>query len=68
MPQKIAITLATLESKLHEVNAIKSGTRIEFDVTASDAAGEIGKGTHTRVIVDAKRFMAKANAKSNIAD
>ena len=39
------------------------GRTIGFDVVARDNDGEIGKGTHTRVIVDAERFMAKANAK-----
>ena len=37
-----------------------SGRKIEFAVTASDGAGEIGNGTHTRVIVDEAKFMVKA--------
>jgi predicted thioesterase len=37
-----------------------SGRKVEFNVTASDGAGEIGNGRHTRVIVDAERFMKKA--------
>ena len=37
-----------------------SGRRIEFAVKAVDSAGEIGKGRHIRVIVDAERFMDKA--------
>ena len=37
-----------------------SGRKVEFAVTASDGAGEIGNGKHTRVIVDAERFMKKA--------
>lgn len=41
-----------------------SGRSVEFAVTAKDKAGEIGSGTHTRVIVDTKRFTAKANARS----
>lgn len=36
------------------------GRRIEFSITASDGSREIGKATHTRVIVDADRFMAKS--------
>ena len=36
------------------------GRRIEFSVTASDGAGEIGNGKHTRMIVDGERFQAKA--------
>ncbi|MDR1581504.1 MAG: thioesterase family protein [Synergistaceae bacterium] len=37
------------------------GSRIEFIVTALDGSGEIGKGRHTRAIVDAARFMTKAS-------
>jgi predicted thioesterase len=36
------------------------GGRVEFKITASDGAGEIGNGKHTRVIVDAKRFVDKS--------
>ncbi|MCL2775977.1 MAG: thioesterase family protein [Oscillospiraceae bacterium] len=36
------------------------GRRIEFTVTASDGAGEIGSGKHTRIIVDSGRCMEKA--------
>ena len=38
-----------------------SGRKIEFAVTASDDAGEIGNGTHVRFIVDKTKFMAKMN-------
>ena len=38
-----------------------NGRKIEFTVTASDRAGEIGNGTHTRVVVDETKFMAKAS-------
>lgn len=37
------------------------GRKIEFVVTASDGTKEIGNGKHTRVIVDAERFIAKAS-------
>lgn len=37
-----------------------SGNKITFAVTASDSAGEIGSGKHTRVIVDAERFVSRA--------
>lgn len=40
-----------------------AGRKIEFSVTANDGAGEIGRGTHTRVIVEEARFMAKAEAR-----
>ena len=35
------------------------GRKVEFAVTASDGAGEIGSGTHARFIVDETKFMAK---------
>ncbi|MCL1876086.1 MAG: thioesterase family protein [Synergistaceae bacterium] len=38
-----------------------SGRKIEFTVTASDNAGEIGSGEHTRVIVDVERFTEKVS-------
>jgi predicted thioesterase len=40
-----------------------SGRTVEFSVEAHDGAGLIGEGTHTRVIVDAARFMQKAAQK-----
>jgi predicted thioesterase len=40
-----------------------SGRKIEFAVTASDEAVEIGKGTHTRVIVDETKFMMKSTGR-----
>jgi len=39
------------------------GRKIDFDVTASDGAGEIGRGTHSRFIVDAEKFITKANSR-----
>lgn len=35
------------------------GKRVRFNITVSDSKGEIGKGTHTRYIIDAEKFMAK---------
>ncbi|MBR7157479.1 MAG: thioesterase family protein [Bacteroidales bacterium] len=43
------------DSTITEVN----GNWVKFDVAAYDEKGEIGKGTHTRYIVDAEKFMAK---------
>ncbi len=42
-----------------EVTAV-CGREISLQVTASDAVGEIGKGTHKRFLIDAARFMQKA--------
>jgi len=33
--------------------------KLIFEVTASDTKGEIGTGTHTRFIVEKKRFLEK---------
>jgi predicted thioesterase len=41
-----------------------SGRKVEFAVSATDERGEIGSGTHTRVVVDEAKFMAKASEKS----
>lgn len=39
------------------------GRALTFKVTAFDEAGKIGEGTHGRFIVDAEKFVSKANAK-----
>jgi fluoroacetyl-CoA thioesterase len=39
--------------------AVVTGRKIKFSVEAHDGQRTVGKGTHTRVIVDASRFMAK---------
>ena len=36
------------------------GCKVQFAITAADETNEIGNGKHTRVIVDAGRFMKKA--------
>ena len=41
------------------------GRKIKFTVTAHDNAGEVGKGTHTRVIVDEAKFIAKIEKRLN---
>ena len=35
------------------------GRKLVFDVEAHDSTGEIGRGTHTRFVIDTERFMAK---------
>ena len=37
-----------------------NGRKITFDVSVSDEAGSVGTGTHSRVIVDERRFMDRA--------
>lgn len=36
-----------------------NGNWVKFNVAAYDNKGEIGKGTHTRYIIDSEKFMAK---------
>ena len=45
-----------------EVTAVE-GKVITFAVTAFDEAGEIGRGTHKRVIVNSQKFLDKAYMK-----
>lgn len=47
------------EAEVTEVD----GTVLTFSVAAYDEAGQIGKGSHRRVIVDAQRFLDKAYQK-----
>ena len=35
------------------------GRKLVFKVTASDSKGEIGRGTHTRFIVDREKFLSR---------
>jgi fluoroacetyl-CoA thioesterase len=37
--------------------------RVEFRVTARDAAGTVGEGTHERAIIDMERFAAKVRSR-----
>lgn len=39
------------------------GRRLVFNVSVSDEAGEVGRGTHERFIINESKFQAKANAK-----
>ena len=45
-----------------EVTAVE-GKIITFSIKAYDEAGEIGRGTHKRVIVNAQKFLDKAYMK-----
>lgn len=47
------------ETELTEID----GRRLIFIVRAFDELGEIGSGTHERFIVNAEKFLAKAEAK-----
>ena len=61
--QHISATPVGLEVRAEaEVIAVE-GKVITFEVKAFDEAGEIGKGTHKRVIVNTQKFLEKAYAK-----
>ena len=53
-PSAIGATI-TATAVIEEV----AGRKVNFSVTAHDGKTEIGKGTHTRFLIDAARFMAK---------
>ena len=58
--QHISATPVGLEVRAEaEVIAVE-GKVITFEVKAFDEAGEIGKGTHKRVIVNTQKFLEKA--------
>ena len=58
--QHISTTPVGLEVRAEaEVIAVE-GKVITFSVKAFDEAGEIGKGTHKRVIVNTQKFLEKA--------
>lgn len=46
-----------------ELTAV-DGRRLSFAIRAEDAAGPIGAGTHTRVVVDGERFLARLAARA----
>ena len=61
--EHISATPVGLEVRAEaEVTAVE-GKVITFRVTAYDEIGEIGRGTHTRVLVNSQKFLEKAYAK-----
>ena len=61
--EHISATPVGLEVRAEaEVTAVE-GKVITFAVTAFDEAGEIGRGTHKRVIVNGQKFLDKAYMK-----
>ena len=61
--EHISATPVGLEVRAEaEVTAV-DGKVITFDVKAFDEAGEIGRGTHKRVIVNSQKFLDRAYSK-----
>lgn len=61
--QHISATPVGLEVRAEAVVTAVEGKVITFEIHAYDEAGEIGKGTHKRVIVPTQKFLDKAYSK-----
>ena len=58
--QHVSATPVGLEVRAEAVVTAVEGKVITFEIHAFDEAGEIGKGTHKRVIVNSQKFLDKA--------
>ena len=58
--QHVSATPVGLEVRAEAVVTAVEGKVITFEIHAFDEAGEIGKGTHNRVIVPTQKFLEKA--------
>ncbi len=61
--EHVAATPVGMTVTVESVVTAVDGRKVSFEVTASDEAGLIGKGTHDRFIVNAEKFTAKTYAK-----
>jgi predicted thioesterase len=61
--EHISATPVGLEVRAEAIVTAVEGKVITFDVKAFDEVGEIGHGTHKRVIVNAQKFLDKAYMK-----
>ena len=61
--QHLSATPVGLEVRAEAEVVAVEGKVITFEVRAFDEAGEIGKGTHKRVIVPVQKFLDKAYGK-----
>ena len=61
--QHVSATPVGLEVRAEAEVIAVDGKVITFQLSAYDEAGEIGKGTHKRVIVSSQRFLDKAYSK-----
>lgn len=60
----LAATPIGMEVWAESVVTAVDGKRIHFTVTAFDEAGEIGKGSHQRVVISAEKFMGRIQSKT----
>jgi len=61
--EHISATPVGLEVRAEATVTAVEGKVITFEVKAFDEAGEIGNGTHKRVIVNSQKFLDKAYSK-----
>ncbi|MBO7253145.1 MAG: hypothetical protein J6V25_11035 [Oscillospiraceae bacterium] len=61
--EHIAATPVGMEVRAEAVVTAVEGKAISFEVKAFDESGEIGRGTHKRVIVNAQKFLDKTYSK-----
>lgn len=61
--QHLSATPVGLEVRAEAVVTAVEGKVITFEICAYDEAGEIGKGTHKRVVVNSQKFLEKAYSK-----
>ena len=61
--EHISATPVGLEVRAEATVTAVEGKVITFEVRAFDESGEIGKGTHKRVIVNTQKFLDKAYSK-----
>lgn len=61
--EHISATPVGLEVRAEAEVTQVSGKSVFFRLTAYDESGEIGRGTHTRVVVNSQKFLDKAYQK-----
>ena len=61
--EHISATPVGLEVRAEAVVTEVNGKVISFDVKAFDESGEIGRGTHKRVIVNSQKFLDRTYGK-----
>ena len=61
--EHISATPVGMDVRAEATVTAVEGKVITFEIRAYDEAGEIGRGTHTRVIVPTQKFLDKAYSK-----
>ncbi len=61
--EHISATPVGLEVHAEATVTAVEGKVIQFEIHAYDEAGEIGRGTHSRVLVNSQKFLEKAYGK-----